>query len=172
MATTVRHLGLHAYHHGVRTDNVLALVEQRIHRYEKYRECAPRLNIAAYLVGDELRGQLSGTSRGLADHPASVARLYASRTPRPHYNSEHLTELSLARWGRGVSFHELEIAIGLDQIELLESMHQYLARIFPWYLDQYEKPVDQRYRALLGEIAPELAAQFTEETLNLALRKR
>ena len=35
------HLGLHAYHHGVRSDDVLALIGRRLHRYEEYRARAP-----------------------------------------------------------------------------------------------------------------------------------
>lgn len=97
---------------------------------------------------------------------------YARCTPRGGFNAEHLSAESLYRWGRGASFHEFEIAIGLAQIEMLESLHEYLARIHVGYLERTEPPVARRYRALLAEIAPDVAAPFTEETLNLALRRR
>ena len=104
--------------------------------------------------------------------PDRLAIDFASRTPRSGYRSEHLTEESLYRWGRGASFHEIEIAIGLSNVEILESMHQYLARTHAGYLDRTETSIARRYRALLAEIAPDVPASFTEETLNIALRPR
>lgn len=104
--------------------------------------------------------------------PDQLAIDYASRTPRALFNTEKLNEEILYRWGRGASFHEFEIAIGLAHIEVLESMHEYLARLHPGYLERTEPPLAQRYRALLAEIAPDVAPAFTEEVLNLALRRR
>ncbi|TMJ05912.1 MAG: glycosyltransferase [Alphaproteobacteria bacterium] len=60
------HLGLHAYHHGVRTDEILALIARRIHRYEEYRARAPALNIAAYAVDDALRAQVGDATARVA----------------------------------------------------------------------------------------------------------
>jgi ubiquinone/menaquinone biosynthesis C-methylase UbiE len=104
--------------------------------------------------------------------PDQLAIDYASRTPRDGFNAGQLTGETLYRWGRGASFHEIEIAIGLSNIDILQSMHEYLAQKFDWYLNKTERPIDQRYRALLAEIEPGLPAPFTEETLNLALRRR
>jgi MoaA/NifB/PqqE/SkfB family radical SAM enzyme/GT2 family glycosyltransferase len=49
------HLGLHAYHNGTRTDEVLALIGRRVDRYEEYRSRAPSLSLAAYGVNEEIR---------------------------------------------------------------------------------------------------------------------
>jgi len=103
--------------------------------------------------------------------PDQLAIDYAKRTPRARFNTAALTPESLYRWGRGASFHEIEIALGLSNVEVLESMHEYLGRLHPGYLERAEPPIARRYRALLGEIAPDVAAPFTEELLNLALRK-
>lgn len=102
--------------------------------------------------------------------PDKVAIDYASLTPRDGYNSGKLSEESLYRWGRGASFHEIEIAIGLANVDVMESLHEYLSRIHDHYR-QAEQPVARRYRDLLTDIAPEIARPFTEEILNLALRR-
>lgn len=104
--------------------------------------------------------------------PDSLAVDYAGRTPRAGFNSEQLTIEKLYRWGRGASFHEFDVAIELHNVEILESMHEFLARLHPGYLERTEPPLAQRYRQLLAEIEPALPAPFTEETLNLAMRRR
>lgn len=104
--------------------------------------------------------------------PDELAIDYAGRTKRAEFNAFPLSAEQLYRWGRGASFHELEIAIGLGNIELLDSMSEYLDRRSPGYLASLISPAGQRYRALLAEIAPEVAPAFTEELLNLALRRR
>jgi S-adenosylmethionine-dependent methyltransferase len=104
--------------------------------------------------------------------PDQLAIDYASRTPRPGFSSQALTGEKLYRWGRGVSFHEIEVAIGLQQTEMLESMHEYLTKMHPGYLERTEPSIARDYRALLAKAEPNIAAPFTEETLNFALMRR
>jgi S-adenosylmethionine-dependent methyltransferase len=138
-----------------------------------WRHLRPAGVLCIYETPNRLWYEDGHTSQALFNNwlPDQLAIDYASRTPRGGYNAERLTEETLYRWGRGVSFHEIEVALGLDNTELLQSMHEYLAPRHPGFIDRYETPAGQRYRALLAELAPEVAPAFTEETLNLAMRK-
>jgi radical SAM protein with 4Fe4S-binding SPASM domain len=74
------HLGLHAYHHGVRTDDVLSLIGRRIDRYEDYRARAAPLGLNAYPLNDEISSAAKRAYREQANGRAERSR---SLAPQP-----------------------------------------------------------------------------------------
>ena len=104
--------------------------------------------------------------------PDQVAIDYARTSSRDGFNSTALTDTDLYRWGRGASFHEIEIALGGKSYDTLESLHEFLCKTHPDYALRSETELSRRYRSILHEIAPGLPNAFTEEMLNIALRSR
>lgn len=101
-----------------------------------------------------------------------LAIAYAKKSPRADFASDKLTAVKLARWGRGASFHEVDLSIGLENCTVEMSLHQHLCETFPHYREAWEASPGKRYFELLGELAPGLAAPWREEMLNVLLRKR
>ena len=63
------HLGLHAYHHGIRSDDVLALIGRRLDRYDDYRSKAESLGLFPYPVDDTLREESATAFERLSAAP-------------------------------------------------------------------------------------------------------
>jgi ubiquinone/menaquinone biosynthesis C-methylase UbiE len=110
--------------------------------------------------------------------PDDVALAYADRSPRVGFSEEFskadddAAAERLARWGRGVSYHDLEIATG-DKVEDLESFGEWEFRRnaqpewAKWYLESKEG----RFHLLLREIAPHVPAAFLEQELAVLIRR-
>lgn len=107
--------------------------------------------------------------------PDELALKYASRSPRREF-ADNITSLptdqSLARWGRGASFHELDLAIGLDRITFGESLSDHLTAQHPGYRHARETAADAAYRALLSAFQPALPTSFFEATLDMIAIKQ
>lgn len=103
--------------------------------------------------------------------PDELAMSYAKLSPRAGFNAETLTQESLARWGRGASYHEFELALPLATAEIGESYHEYLCRVHPPYRAAWEASEGKRYYDLLGRISPDLPGIWREEILGFMLRK-
>ncbi|WP_187829985.1 SAM-dependent methyltransferase [Siccirubricoccus phaeus] len=105
--------------------------------------------------------------------PDDLAMDYAVKSSRSDF-AEALAgrdPVTLARWGRGASFHEIDLAIGLDAVEVRQSQHEFLCARHPHYRQAWEASPGKRYAALLAEIAPAVPGPFLEELLSLLLRK-
>lgn len=109
--------------------------------------------------------------------PDDVALEYARLCPRETFNKAFL-ELSdtsyveLMRWGRGVSFHEFELAI--DKIELNSSVSCNSSfarqkRLFNWL--KWRLSSDRNYEMLLRRLRPDVHMAFFQPYLNLTIRK-
>lgn len=109
--------------------------------------------------------------------PDDLAFLYSGRTPREIYNRVFQTQTDDARvrfnrWGRGVSFHDFELAFEIPAAELpiAGCMTSFLrkqtnsARL-------YRRSVAGRYEVLLSEICPGVHQGFCLQNLDLVFRK-
>ncbi len=112
--------------------------------------------------------------------PDELAFQYSSRSPRPYFreiyrdwNDEQ--RLHFLRRGRGVSYHELDLALGpaesLDVVSCLRSFHaarRPLAGLRGW---RRRATLEGRYEALLAAMRPDLHRGFLRRSLDLIVRK-
>jgi 2-polyprenyl-3-methyl-5-hydroxy-6-metoxy-1,4-benzoquinol methylase len=109
--------------------------------------------------------------------PDGLAARYAERTPRTGFNTSFLEPSSdeadrLAWWGRGVSFHDFEVALGIDVKSLtLHGEGQFRRERLPDWAAAWHSTIEGRYFALLQEIAPDIPAPFLEDEIALAMQK-
>ena len=88
---------------------------------------------------------------------------------------EGLTEerrVRLSRWGRGVSFHDFELAFDLaaDQLPVVSCLSLFLRGKRGEERD-HRRTLEGRYAALLQEVAPGIHRGFYEPSLDLVFRK-
>lgn len=98
--------------------------------------------------------------------PDDLALLYAPLTPRQHFNQNFTVPrkdaaLDLARWGRGASFHEFELALGIPAAQLPVSS---------WICKYLRCPHPQFIRELI-RLAPEVPVGFLFPWLNVSLQR-
>ena len=107
--------------------------------------------------------------------PDEVAIAYASRTSRPAFAADmELPDpgLRLARWGRGVSYHDITIAIEDDADKYYVSGEwEFRRERNPDYAKWWAGTTDGRFHAMLCELAPSLPAGFLESELAICLRR-
>jgi S-adenosylmethionine-dependent methyltransferase len=102
--------------------------------------------------------------------PDDLAFEYAKFSPRKgfgdvYFNREEQMDHFLRR-GRGVSFHEFEIAFGdMQQIRSGKSLHEF------WRTEKQTRTLPEAYADLLKKIQPGLADGFLREYLYLILYK-
>lgn len=109
--------------------------------------------------------------------PPEVAIGYARHTSRAGFQSEFddpddpTAPLRMARWGRGVSFHDFEIAIG--PITNLETSGewQFRRQLDPGWAEWWSDTDAGRYHALLRAIAPKISIHWLEEEIAVSLRR-
>ena len=100
--------------------------------------------------------------------PDDVAIDYAARTPRSGFNADFAngggddSVTRLARWGRGVSYHDFEIALDVSISDLAVDGE--------WAFRRAANA--GRFHRLLGSIAPEIPEAFLEEEIAVMIRKR
>ena len=105
--------------------------------------------------------------------PDELAFKYARFSQRTNFREcyDELTDerrLHFSRRGRGVSFHELQIALGaLDAFEVVSYKNEFLARL--GWLDK--DPLSDSYVALLRELVPDVHPAFLQEYLDVIFRK-
>ena len=113
--------------------------------------------------------------------PDDVALIYASRSGRDNF-SHAFKEPARAsmedflRWGRGMSYHELEIAIApLKRLAIISSLSAYRKKHYPFatFLMRLTKEygVKHRYTTLLGRLFPEIPEAFLQENIDIIIRK-
>ena len=105
--------------------------------------------------------------------PDELALKYARFSPRTNFRecydeSTDERRLHFLRRGRGVSFHELHIALGVpDAFEVVSYKNEFLGRL--GWLGGDVKP--DSYVALLRELVPDIHEAFLQEYLDVILRK-
>lgn len=108
--------------------------------------------------------------------PDDLAIDYAGFSNRPDLAMALKTEpgdrrLTLARWGRGVSFHDFQLAIGpLEQLRIAGEWDYRRSMDAAW-AEQWAATIDGRYQALLQEMMPTLARPWFESELAFLLWK-
>jgi S-adenosylmethionine-dependent methyltransferase len=105
--------------------------------------------------------------------PDELAFQYARFSDRPNFRESYdeLTEerrLHFLRRGRGVSFHELHVALGsADAFEVISYKNEFLDRL-GW---RGKVLLSESYVALLAKLVPSVHPAFLQEYLDLILRK-
>ncbi|HVW69250.1 MAG TPA: class I SAM-dependent methyltransferase [Steroidobacteraceae bacterium] len=117
--------------------------------------------------------------------PDELAILYASRSPRKSFapvgrravrddyaaaSPEEMLEF--LRHGRGVSFHEFDLALGpAGQLDVVSSLESYMRGRRPLRRVRYACSRDGRYSRFLRSLQPDLHPGFYEPYLDLIIRK-
>jgi S-adenosylmethionine-dependent methyltransferase len=109
--------------------------------------------------------------------PDEVAIDYASRTPRAGFNTDFVKRegdlvTKLARWGRGVSYHDFEIALDTNISELsIGGEWAFRRHADPAFAEWWIKTDAGRYHELLRTLAPNIPEAFLEEEIAVILTK-
>lgn len=109
--------------------------------------------------------------------PDEVATRYARFSPRNSFASQFVTapdnpELLLARRGRGVSFHEFELAIAPAQrLHVHGSLASFRSPLRRLWLALPGRGAKHAYRRFLVQRFPSIDPAFLEENLDFALAK-
>jgi 2-polyprenyl-3-methyl-5-hydroxy-6-metoxy-1,4-benzoquinol methylase len=113
--------------------------------------------------------------------PDELAFDYSHKSPRAGFGDRYRaldaeSLLHFQRRGRGVSYHELELALGaverLDVVSSLTHFHRARTRFPLLSRLRRRNALAARYERLLAEIAPGLHPGFLLPDLDLAIRKR
>jgi 2-polyprenyl-3-methyl-5-hydroxy-6-metoxy-1,4-benzoquinol methylase len=105
--------------------------------------------------------------------PDELAFKYARYSQRTNFREcyDELTDerlLHFRRRGRGVSFHELHVALGApDAFEVVSYKNEFLARSGRLVANA----LSDSYVALISKLAPDVHAGFLQEHLDIVLRK-
>jgi 2-polyprenyl-3-methyl-5-hydroxy-6-metoxy-1,4-benzoquinol methylase len=104
--------------------------------------------------------------------PDDLAVAYAARTPRPGFNAAKLDTVELARWGRGVSFHDFEAALDIDVRELkVTGEWEYRRAQSPWWAEAWRQTANGRFHEFLCSVSPDIPVAFLEEEIALLIQK-
>lgn len=112
--------------------------------------------------------------------PDELAMQYASFSPRNEFGSQFANatsfrqsdQLTFARWGRGMSYHELELALGpLDNLTVLSSLKTYLKKRDILYRLLTSRSRNERYAIFLKGLYPSIHEAFFCPFLDLIIQK-
>lgn len=110
--------------------------------------------------------------------PDRIARLYAAKTPRPVFNEDFAGDcdgdsLRLTRWGRGLSYHEFELAFDVNIKKLeMQGEYDYRRAQAPQCWDEvWSRSLDGQFHNVLTAIDPAMPKPFLEPELAFAIRK-
>lgn len=105
--------------------------------------------------------------------PDELAFEYLRFSPRENFSQLHnecseTSKESFFRWGRGVSFHEIDVAIKpVSQLRVISSLSTFLGIPYKMRLSRFER----RYRSLLRSICPNIHEGFFDRSLDLIIKK-
>ncbi len=111
--------------------------------------------------------------------PDEVAWEYGIRSPRKVFSNlleseprGAKTPVLLQRFGRGISYHDFELALGpLCELEIVSSLGRYTMALRWLRRLQRFTTLKGRHQALLSRVAPQLHPAFLEPWLNFIIRK-
>jgi len=111
--------------------------------------------------------------------PDPVACAYSRFVPRKGFREslgdgelDAETAIRLARWGRGVSYHEIEIAIRpLEELPDIYDMSAFLREVDEERALQWAESFERDYERLLTRIEPRVNAAFYQAWLNVLVKK-
>ena len=108
--------------------------------------------------------------------PDDLALKYLRFSPRTDFLGSYIdvNDASVSdflRLGRGVSFHEFELAIApIEELNILSDLSSYRRKrnVFYWL---YWKKNDSRYSSFLSKVHPAASNGFNEKSLNIIIKK-
>jgi 2-polyprenyl-3-methyl-5-hydroxy-6-metoxy-1,4-benzoquinol methylase len=102
--------------------------------------------------------------------PDDLAKKYSAFSPREFFNAsqEKRDMQDFLRSGRGVSFHEFQLALGA-QINVVSSAN-FARRNLLWRI-RWRLSIDHKYESILSRICPNIHKGFFQPTLNLIIKK-
>ena len=111
--------------------------------------------------------------------PDEVAWEYGSRSPRAVFSNLLQsqprgpdTPALLQRFGRGISYHDFELALGpMGELEIVSSLGRYTQGLRWLRRAQRFTTLKGRHQALLSRVVPQLDPAFLEPWLNFIIRK-
>lgn len=109
--------------------------------------------------------------------PDNLAFDYSRFSPRENFRNQYRalsdeTFEHFLRRGRGVSFHEFELALGsIEKLDIEESLSCHVRKRNPLRWLKWRTSFQRKYEALLRRIYPVLHTAFCEPSLNLIVRK-
>jgi len=112
--------------------------------------------------------------------PDELAWDYGERSPRAAFRSTISGvrdaddyRLALQRFGRGISYHEFELALApMRELQVVSSLYTHTPGLRALRWVQKRTALKGRYQNLLSQICPEISPAFFEPWLNLILAKR
>lgn len=110
--------------------------------------------------------------------PDDLAYFYSSRSPRAGFNdryrppADEAGRLDFLRRGRGVSYHEFEIALdGFEGINFPRGLAAHHRHRQPLRRLKHACTLDGKYERLLRRLAPSVPSVFLHKSLDLAMKK-
>ncbi len=112
--------------------------------------------------------------------PDELAIKYASLSPRREFGERFVKidepteemKLEFARWGRGMSYHEFELALGpLNELTILSSLGEFLRkRDLIYKLASSYRPAG-RYASFFRKLYPQINEAFFDPYLDMIIQK-
>jgi len=105
--------------------------------------------------------------------PDDLALEYLRFSPRENFSQLHsecnaASQESFSRWGRGVSFHEIDVAIKpVSQLQVISSLSTFLGLPYKLRLSKLER----RYKSILRNTYPGIHEGFFDRSLDLIIKK-
>ena len=153
-------------------------------RLRALRQAWAHLKPGGWLVIDETPNRLWHFDYHTAHEPFflwlpdDLAALYSSRTRRARYNRLHrnngkLDPVTLARWGRGVSYHDFVVALDLapEALPVVSSKDLFFRAKTGATRGVLYTEDEEVYEKLIRALAPEVPAGFFTSFLDLILQK-
>jgi S-adenosylmethionine-dependent methyltransferase len=110
--------------------------------------------------------------------PDDIAYDYSSFSKRYEFNelSNNGTRdlIRLARYGRGISYHEFELAMGpIESLDIISNLSEYglYNRSQAFYQILASKGLRRSYESMLKKIKPGINSAFTKPMLDIMIRK-
>ncbi len=108
--------------------------------------------------------------------PDDLAYLYSQKSPRVPFNTAfrdaNLADMEdLRRQGRGVSFHEIELALGSEGWQPLLGMRDFLRRRSPLWSIAHLLTTPHGFQRSLRKAAPGIPRVFFEQSLDVVIQK-
>jgi 2-polyprenyl-3-methyl-5-hydroxy-6-metoxy-1,4-benzoquinol methylase len=109
--------------------------------------------------------------------PDDLAARYSGRTPRSRFNqlfndAEHFDSTAFARWGRGVSYHDLVLALDIDAENLpVISCKELFFRSKIGSPRGYSYVLDRRFENFIRSLRPGIHHGFFVSWIDLILQK-
>ena len=109
--------------------------------------------------------------------PDDLAKAWGTRSRRKFFASAlstpgGISTIEFARWGRGVSFHEFDLALGDSRkLNVISNKHDFLRRSSPALSLHSFASRARRFERFLEALEPEINPGFFRQYLDLAIRK-